>query len=256
MGNACVLCKSQTRRDKIIWKPIPSLATKRKGFFISQHGTFLKQYACDESKASTMGRSLRRVMDLPESPYVLKPIDYGYAGGVFYTVSPLMSTDFYYIVEKAPEWKVLDTHLTNIWRGMCFMHAHHIAHMDIKLENIVLDDKNHAMLIDFDFSVPFDDYKHRGTPNYAPPYALAKTWSSHKAQRHDLYAFGRMILMIMRVYCKDIILYNVTMLWEQGVRERCSLLPCHLGQYETWYNVALQCCSESAPVDVSEYHVS
>ena len=61
---------------------------------------------------------------------------------------------------------------------MSYLHSKNIAHRDLKLENILLDDKKIIKLIDFGFSVVSpNDAKLSifcGTPSYMSPEIVTK----------------------------------------------------------------------------------
>lgn len=63
-------------------------------------------------------------------------------------------------------------------RALKFMHAMNIAHRDIKLENIILDDELHPKIIDFGFSTCIESDKKIkifcGTPSYMAPEVVQR----------------------------------------------------------------------------------
>jgi MAP/microtubule affinity-regulating kinase len=76
--------------------------------------------------------------------------------------------------------------------GLLYCHARCITHRDIKLENVLLDDKGAVKLIDFGFStcIP-NDKKIKifcGTPSYMAPEIVLKT--EYCGPPADIWAFG------------------------------------------------------------------
>lgn len=65
--------------------------------------------------------------------------------------------------------------IKTIMEGLMYLHQKKICHLDIKPENIMINEYNKTFkIIDFGFASmePFDDYVHnlRGTPSYFPKY--------------------------------------------------------------------------------------
>ena len=84
--------------------------------------------------------------------------------------------------------------LTQIARGLCYMHSKRVIHKDVKPSNILLDNsKQNAKLIDFGIGVvaqsllPSAPTFHFGTPEYSAPEVFEGTGLSQKL---DCYAFG------------------------------------------------------------------
>ena len=79
-----------------------------------------------------------------------------------------------------------------------YCHAQNIVHRDIKLENIILDDKLNVKIIDFGFSIIIPKNKKLnvfcGTPSYMAPEILSKEFYSGFLA--DVWALG-IVLFIM-----------------------------------------------------------
>ena len=91
-----------------------------------------------------------------------------------------------------------------IFDCMNYLHKNHIAHRDIKLENILIEKNNNIKIIDFGFGMNNSDYNYRtnnnninfvklenffcGTPNYMPPEIICK--KRYVGEKADLWSLG------------------------------------------------------------------
>eukprot|EP00916_Digyalum_oweni_P014780 GHVL01024203.1.p1 GENE.GHVL01024203.1~~GHVL01024203.1.p1 ORF type:complete len:719 (-),score=78.15 GHVL01024203.1:1037-3193(-) len=77
-------------------------------------------------------------------------------------------------------------------KGLKYCHDRSIVHRDIKLENLLLDDKNNIKIIDFGFSTFVTDDKQLkmfcGTPSYMAPEIFAR--KEHGGYSADIWAVG------------------------------------------------------------------
>ena len=51
--------------------------------------------------------------------------------------------------------------MKQLFEALCFIHKRQIAHMDVKLNNIVVDDNGNIKLIDFEFACRNTDLERR-----------------------------------------------------------------------------------------------
>ena len=76
--------------------------------------------------------------------------------------------------------------------AMSYLHSNHMAHRDIKLENILINGNNDIKIIDFGFGMisPENETQHFfcGTPNYIPPDIAVKV--GYKGDKADLWSLG------------------------------------------------------------------
>ncbi|XP_072998748.1 G-type lectin S-receptor-like serine/threonine-protein kinase SD2-5 [Typha latifolia] len=110
----------------------------------------------------------------------------------------------YYRDENVPlDWQTRHKIMTDIAKGLSYLHEEcrqRIAHLDIKPQNILLDDKFTAKVSDFGLSKLIDrDQSHvmtrmRGTPGYLAPEWL----TSIITEKVDIYSFG---VVVMEIVC-------------------------------------------------------
>ncbi|CAD6264776.1 unnamed protein product [Miscanthus lutarioriparius] len=123
-----------------------------------------------------------------------------------YEYMPRGSLDrwIYYRHNNAPlDWSTRCRIILDIAKGLCYLHEEcrrKIAHLDIKPQNILLDDNFNAKLADFGLSKLIDRDQSkvvtvmRGTPGYLAPEWL----TSQITEKVDIYSFG---VVVMEVIC-------------------------------------------------------
>ena len=89
-----------------------------------------------------------------------------------------------------------------IFDAMNYLHKNHMAHRDIKLENILMTRDYEIKIIDFGFGMYNPDDKLQnffcGTPNYMPPEIAFK--KPYVGQKADLWSLG---VLVYKMYCAD-----------------------------------------------------
>jgi len=100
------------------------------------------------------------------------------------------------------DWHTRCRIITDIAKGLAYLHEEcrqRIAHLDIKPQNILLDDNFSAKLSDFGLSKMIDRDKNqvvtrmRGTPGYLAPEWL----TSQITEKVDIYSFGVVVMEII-----------------------------------------------------------
>ena len=89
-----------------------------------------------------------------------------------------------------------------IFDAMNYLHKNHMAHRDIKLENILMTKEYEIKIIDFGFGMYNPENKLQsffcGTPNYMPPEIAFK--KPYVGQKADLWSLG---VLVYKMYCAD-----------------------------------------------------
>ena len=89
-----------------------------------------------------------------------------------------------------------------IFDAMNYLHKNHMAHRDIKLENILMTREYEIKIIDFGFGMYNPENKLQnffcGTPNYMPPEIAFK--KPYIGQKSDLWSLG---ILVYKMYCAD-----------------------------------------------------
>jgi serine/threonine protein kinase len=100
------------------------------------------------------------------------------------------------------DWRMRRKIITHIAKGLCYLHEEcvkRIAHLDVKPQNILLDDSFNAKLSDFGLCKLIDRdtsqvmTRMRGTPGYLAPEWL----TSQITEKADIYSFGVMVMEIV-----------------------------------------------------------
>jgi len=95
--------------------------------------------------------------------YVVKDLnhyaDVNYKGKVTLLAFPLYSFGLRKIIKQrwARSWNLIQHVFAEIWEGVASLHSNKIAHLDLKPDNIMMNDYLDPVIIDFDSA--FDGHK-------------------------------------------------------------------------------------------------
>jgi len=101
------------------------------------------------------------------------------------------------ITAKIPLTEVLvRTYFHQVIEGLEALHSSGAAHLDLKLENVLMDHNYMLKLVDFDLSYMYGDGKvnTRGTKNFRAPEMLTGTCSNPQAA--DIYSAGILLFLM------------------------------------------------------------
>jgi len=155
-----------------------------------------------------------------------------------------LDIDLYYKMEKKIGWPERYRLIQMVVNAVTILHQEaKIAHLDLKLENIMLTESGEVRLIDFDFSQPIQAKYHsaKGTPEYMAPelFNLYREKISSIDNSAALDIFSLSILMWELAAWKNTCLsLNVTELIDlilKGKREKIPKnIPPHVACAITW----------------------
>ena len=98
--------------------------------------------------------------------------------------------------------KIFKKIFKQIFEAMNYLHKNHMAHRDIKLENILMTKDYCIKIIDFGFGMYNPENKlqtfYCGTPNYMPPEIAFK--QPYVGQKADLWSLG---VLVYKLFCAD-----------------------------------------------------
>jgi len=174
------------------------------------------------SKMTSERSSVLLVRDQDSSQYVAKKFPIHYAGKLQYDGEKLIQKLSHphiikvkevfdklqcIILEHAPNGDfcnllmggsslpeiIARTYFHHLVEGVDYLHKNGIAHLDLKLDNLLLGTNKTLKIIDFDLSQRIDDQKRsyargKGTTNYRAPEIRARKCGNFKAA--DIYSMG------------------------------------------------------------------
>ena len=141
----------------------------------------LKIYDKEKLIQSSRQRSVQReikIMRIMSNPHIVKLYDsFETNDKVILMMEYVKGTNIYDYLKLKPEHKLVECEAKRIFKqiviGINYCHEHWITHRDIKLENILLNERNDVKIIDFGFSTCVDNKKKVkvfcGTPTYMAP---------------------------------------------------------------------------------------
>ena len=101
--------------------------------------------------------------------------------------------------DRKIEEKICKEIYQQVINGIKFCHSMNIYHRDIKLENLIVDEKNNIKIIDFGFSAnsPKNQYLSFfcGTPSYMPPEIIQK--KDYLGPNADIWSCGILLYAML-----------------------------------------------------------
>lgn len=115
------------------------------------------------------------------------------------------------VAQNAPREPTARKYFTQLVEGLKFLHVHHVAHLDIKLENLVLDRHMDLKIIDFGMSLRVPDAEHDekaggplytkrvGTPQWMPPEVFdhEECARGYNPYRSDIWSCGVVLFTLL-----------------------------------------------------------
>ena len=187
-----------------------------------------------------------RIQNMLQHDNILAPmrIDQSENGFVFIFM-PRASTDLYEITHSGFNLKSVLYHMHGIRDAIHWLHAHDIAHRDVKPENIVYHD-NRLKLIDFDFCFPLSASIYCGSECYM--YKSVLNEPENDSRRKDVYAFGKTILSIL----VNSNIEHRKYIWElyQAPSLNCYEECLFNNDIDKWVAIACECCASIPPIEI------
>jgi serine/threonine protein kinase len=106
-------------------------------------------------------------------------------------------------LKSKPDRKIVEIDckyiFTQIMWGIDYLHSQNVYHRDIKLENIIIDEKNNIKIIDFGFVTSEPKNKPLnffcGTPSYMPPEIVLK--KDYFGCQADIWSIGILLFTLL-----------------------------------------------------------
>ena len=188
------------------------------------------------------------IMSLPACSFILAPTaTEQLSESVVCTCIPFAGPDLFEWIQTPFSWEQAVVYLVDIAKGITWLHKHKVGHGDIKPENVVVG-KATAQLIDFDFSVSFENWHYSGTRYYMVPLDIVKSWktdNSTSSQRMDVYAYGKTILTVLYFYS-----YHTSPKRTRWINKRYITKEdrhTYTGKQAIWADLAFLYCSQIPP---------
>jgi len=124
-------------------------------------------------------------VDIPHSSYIL--MEYAPYGDFFNLL----------IQNNLPNEKLIRTYFHHLIEGLDYLHSQEIAHLDVKLENLLLGKDCLLKIADFDVAQNVNDdvLFSQGTENYRAPEILMEDCQNYQAA--DVYSAGICLFVLL-----------------------------------------------------------
>ena len=155
--------------------------------------------------SSSKNKFIINMINSGKGPFIRKGIDKGEKEYIVYEYAPKGTLYDYFIFpnEGSLEEQYSKILFKNILKGVQAMHIKKICHRDIKIENILLDEKYNPKICDFGFVIPVHEgrkLKGRcGTRGYCAPEILKdkKEYTGYDGIKADIFSLGISLLRIV-----------------------------------------------------------
>lgn len=235
--------------------PISTFNTNKSFFFKDEDGFLWKlRKHINRKETISLFNNYNIVRWLPETDCILKPLQVHIVDRKAIALKmPQGEKDLFDVMHAFFDANFIFQALHNISEAIHWFHGHGMAHRDIKPENVVFH-KGRFKLIDFDFSSPLHKFEHCGTENYMCSQKMTANWpgsSSDSSRRADVYAFGKMILMIMCNGAYSGHIKRPLYLWKMFCEEVPKARSQKIGPvWQPWLDLAVACCGTIPPVTI------
>lgn len=156
--------------------------------------TYERRKLRDPLKKASVEREISLLKRL-DNEYIIRYVEHIVTQKQIHLVMEYAGTrSLYEYVKKGPKRRLNHPDAVDPFRQLCkavaYCHSKHIAHRDLKLENVIFNRKGEVKLIDFGFAV-YSKNKLRtfcGTPTYMAPEIVKKR--QYKGSKVDIWALG------------------------------------------------------------------
>jgi MAP/microtubule affinity-regulating kinase len=165
--------------------------------------TYDKVRLLDPSRKKSVHREIK-ILGKLEHPHIVKLFDTIEAPRQLHLVMEyLAGGSLHYHLKRSPNRHLTEAETKRLFRQVLsaieYCHSLNVTHRDLKLENILLDDRRNIKLIDFGFATCFPNDKKAkifcGTPSYMSPEIVAR--KEYYGPPADVWALGVLLFVML-----------------------------------------------------------